>query len=195
MRKIKAKPKFNRTQWMVMMTDMRFGRVSILGIISLFCLTAISALWLRSFYKTDSWIWIRPMRGGIIALNDGYLNFATYQISDPRQAVGFSGEFYEDDPGALPVDNGLAWTNFAKFGAMGDLPAISNDFPAYRYRSARLPLWILEVIGLPFILRWVWKVVRLRHRKNHGECIQCGYDLRGTPNRCPECGIEVARSS
>lgn len=178
-----------------MMTDMRFGRVSIVGISGLLWMIAISVLWVRSFYKTDSWIWIRPMRGGVVASDEGYLNFATFRITDPSQALGFSNEFYEDDPGALPVDNGLAWTNFAKFGAMGQLPAISSDFPAYRYTSARLPLWALELIGLPFVFRWGWMVVRMRRRKNHGQCIQCGYDLRETPNRCPECGSEVVRSS
>jgi hypothetical protein len=42
--------------------------------------------------------------------------------------------------------------------------------------SALLPSW------------WIWRRVQSRRRDRDGMCRTCGYDLRATPERCPECG-------
>jgi hypothetical protein len=54
--------------------------------------------------------------------------------------------------------------------------------------SVRIPDWFL--IALTALLPTVYLVHRRtrRSRQTTGHCQACGYDLRATPERCPECG-------
>ena len=51
-----------------------------------------------------------------------------------------------------------------------------------------IPLWSI-VLMLAGGSGWTWvRCYRQRQRRRPGHCTQCGYDLRGSPERCPECG-------
>jgi hypothetical protein len=51
-----------------------------------------------------------------------------------------------------------------------------------------VPLWLVTAVcSIPPVLA-MRRSYRTRRRRRSGECIICGYDLRETPSRCPECG-------
>ncbi len=57
------------------------------------------------------------------------------------------------------------------------------------------PYWSLVVTTLPFSF---WYAVRKRRRwvrrrrARRGLCLRCGYDLRASTDRCPECGTSIS---
>jgi hypothetical protein len=57
-----------------------------------------------------------------------------------------------------------------------------------------IPYWFFAAMTLPVPLLWAmrWREKRRRERNlSQRHCPSCGYDLRATPHRCPECGTLV----
>ena len=58
-----------------------------------------------------------------------------------------------------------------------------------------LPSWLLAGLFLVLPVVWYHRRRRLRRRVRTGACPGCGYDLRATPDRCPECGRAASASA
>ncbi|MCZ6652945.1 MAG: hypothetical protein O7D91_07950, partial [Planctomycetota bacterium] len=58
-----------------------------------------------------------------------------------------------------------------------------------------LPFWMPSVF-FGFSVWWLsGPVHRRRKRKKLGLCLKCGYDLRASKERCPECGEEFGSTN
>jgi hypothetical protein len=58
-----------------------------------------------------------------------------------------------------------------------------------------VPFWLLALLCTLFPFLWLLHQSQSRRRRRHGLCASCGYDLRATPNECPECGAIPAKAT
>ena len=65
----------------------------------------------------------------------------------------------------------------------------TNQWFGHRtYRNAWVPCWFLVLLSMAAPAVWWWQRRCRGTRFQAGHCVTGGYDLRATPDRCPECG-------
>lgn len=156
---------------------------SIVSAISLMLCLATGVLWVRSYWTLDylskhSSFWLV-----MVTSERGRLDISTSRYQQPLQMdIGYAPipegllpPKLDYDPGWSPL--GFDVVNVEK--AWGHTVAVG------------IPHWFASVFSAVLPVRWFWKWRRDRLAKRKGLCPQCGYDLRATPNRCPECGTVI----
>lgn len=89
---------------------------------------------------------------------------------------------------SIPPWTGFAWERQAKTEEVSDFTYQA----ARNYTSVPHALIVLVTAIAPAI--WMRRFRRARllgRRRRMGLCLVCGYDLRASPARCPECGTEA----
>ena len=79
----------------------------------------------------------------------------------------------------------MAMRAFDDFEDSPLLPTVRMQSDWWRFT---LPLWIPTVLFGAYPLYVLAPLHRRRKRKKLGLCLKCGYDLRASEDRCPECG-------
>jgi hypothetical protein len=161
--------------------------LNVVTVLSLLLCVAVVTLWVRSLMASDTLLrhnavddgthtvvtqWSFSTVNGSLALHHGWQKL-------PTENAGFAvpGVLWEWAPDDAA---GTVWGGFGfEFDSGGDS---SNSIASL---SLEVPFWLPVVLfGLAPA---VWLFRRLR-RRPAGLCPRCGYDLRATPDRCPECG-------
>ena len=127
---------------------------------------ASCCLWLRSYLVTDYFY-----TSGTSGLTSSRGRILVWDKSD-----GSAGALWHHT--GRPFDLSLAGPQFLGFA-----------FPEHRtgFRQiALLPYWFPTIVALGLSILVLRKARKASSGSGH--CANCGYDLRATPDRCPECG-------
>ncbi len=156
---------------------MRCRILTILCGLSLLLCVAVCVLWVRSYFAVDRMVVCPDPDERIIYTHRGRLSFRA-DHSWPELNDRNWGEDYE---------SGL-WG----FGAMAGSISRGHDnwISAHYTKWSFIPLWFLALVFSVAPARAVRSYLIKWRRARAGNCPCCGYDLRASPQRCPECGTE-----
>lgn len=175
--------------------------------ISLLAFVLILALWARSNWALDGVdeIAASPSRkidiGARSTKGRVWLSIAAYTQIGGKWSL-YPPKHFEDDDGRRQhlylsgIQSGLQSVGWVHSG-FGAACYRDGSFPA----AAGIPLkvkllspdWFLALLASLLPLRWMVVRTRIRRMREAAQCVQCGYDLRASPDRCPECGTPVAQ--
>jgi hypothetical protein len=83
--------------------------------------------------------------------------------------------------------NGIPLDMRASSTWMGFGGGIGAEYKGWRF-MLNVPQWFVLLVAMPLPVRWLWRHRTRRKALREGRCLCCGFDLRATPDRCPECG-------
>jgi hypothetical protein len=180
--------------------------------LSALVLIATCAMWVRSYWVGDQyyrshWTFIRHPDGPNIQPGSGRLKERAVWLISGRG--GFAVETRSQDinfpwpiaDARMPQDAetrsagnpSYPSTYIANPGVIGRLGFgyWSSDYGrGYFGANYRMwfPAWFLAALSTACPTIWIIRHTRARRRARVGLCRRCGYDLRASPERCPECG-------
>lgn len=172
--------------------------------ISLLLLAGTIALWVRSYRVSDAlqkerniggvntWWFMHSGRGRLFVARHRIV-WVSKADAPPECDHPWKHETEPPYGGMPPVaavsGQGVrAWSRFGFAHVTRELHP-----PNYQsgYRAVAIPFWALAALFALTPLIWATGLrgwVRRRRRIARGLCVRCGYDMRATPERCPECG-------
>jgi hypothetical protein len=127
-----------------------------------------------------------------VGLFRGNINFGSWHETWPQdcstpQPPGDGGVFCD---GRIAVDDTSSF-GFPFYHCRNDIDGYVATF-----WGLQLPVWPVAVVSsLPGLVNIAARIRGKLHRRRVkvGLCPICGYDLRATPDRCPECGTVPGR--
>ncbi len=162
-------------------------------ILFIIAMLIVIGLWVNSYRRADALTFLLHTDTSYrLQADRGRFEVYTFpHLGDKTYWYSFT--HYTPKPGATRLDKRCthhAWG----FGYTGQKQA-GHIWPGGGDRMVDIfqlvvPAWAMLVFWTLLFAAYIAAVRRIRrtHRRRHGLCTRCGYDMRASPDACPECG-------
>ena len=193
---------------------MRRRLLNLLALFSLLLGVAVVALWMHSYRASSSLDYTAGRNEYGASTFPGGLHFSRSFHPQVQSYMrdGWSFQSHPYGPGRLGsfnvtrVPEQIDWSHWG-FGARHSEMSPDPGYPGaivdrtpgrpllFAVWTLSLPCWFLVLVTLVLPAAWVARAIRSHRRRTWYRCLSCGYDLRATPDKCPECGTPARESS
>jgi hypothetical protein len=167
--------------------------LNLLTALSLLLCVAVCVLWVRSYYVCD---WVgRVYYSPGLPSEDHHLYLRSIFGTAVLAGGGDPAENFSDTRWVRRRSD--AWDYPLGPAGPSVLQALGIGWDNERALDTGETSWEVQVrLAWPALLSALTTLLLIRHRRvagrtREGLCPRCGYDLRATPRRCPECGTPV----
>ena len=170
---------------------------TILSMLSLLLFVAVVTLWLRNRWFDEFARCATGRRSFVLRSFDG-----ACQLTFIRDAVDLKQGFAAESLSV--VEHGIDLRTLKRVNPLrpgewsfaGFRREWSGPHPRFGENvSYTIPYWFLAATTGVAPAVTSRRLLASRTRARRGHCPSCGYDLRATPERCPECGMVFAEAS
>jgi hypothetical protein len=172
------------------------------GLSAVLCI-ASGILWVRSYWVGDQFAQghhyhspaLVTQSTWFVRIGAGGFSIGHYWQDFPMPPSGrsmepISGFFWNRVSPLYPIARTPSIWNHLGMAAIQETISVSSVGGTIRGAGIAMPFWL--VCSITLACPGLWLFLRMRRRDSiPGHCVKCGYDLRATPDRCPECGRVV----
>ena len=181
------------------------------SILSMVLCTVIIVIWVRSYWWADALGYRRESKANGCILHNGFVLGSARGGLEAGIIHAVNIRFPDEFPRGITWHTEVAseylslggnfgppsesfWKKLGfEIGAGGFENGSGEQLRSEHVAAAIVPCYFLTILASTLPCLWMAGRLKRQRRLRHHLCVECGYDLRASTERCPECGTLISK--